>query len=108
MNIWLDDQRDAPEGWIHVHNFEEIESFMETARGLKAFYVDKMSFDYHLGHPKRGIDVMKYLVELCGREETMRFWPKSVSFHSSDPKGVRVMKAFSESFEKELTSKYKR
>ena len=105
MNIWLDDQRDAPEEWVHLHNIEEVERIMESARGLKTFYIDKMSFDYNLTHPKRGIDVMKYLAELCALEQTTRFWPRSVSYHSSDPKGVRMMKAFAESFEKKLRSK---
>src|SRR3989304_7936582 len=99
MNIWLDDQRDAPEGWIHLHNLEEVERFIESARGISAFYIDKMSFDFHLSHPKRGIDVMKYLADLCKKEKTTRFWPRSILYHSSDPKGIKIMKAFAGSFD---------
>src|SRR3989344_3540432 len=101
VNIWLDDQREAPAGWVHLHNIEEVEQLIKSVRGLKDFYIESMSFDFHLSHPKRGIDVMKYLVEQCSQNNTRRFWPKTVLLHSNDPEGVEVMRAFQIDFEKE-------
>ncbi len=102
MNIWLDDQRNAPDGWIHLHNIEEVEHLVQTILGLEGVYTETMSFDYHLSHQKRGIDVMKYLADQCTKYKTKRFWPKIVLYHSSDPKGVKVMKDFAKVFEKKI------
>lgn len=102
MNIWLDDQRKAPEGWVHLHNLEEAEQLIQTVSGLKDFYIDSMSFDFHLSHPKNGLDVIMYLAELCRQDKTKRFWPKTVLYHSNDPEGIKVMRAFAKSFEKEI------
>ena len=107
MNIWLDDQRKAPEGWLHLHNIEEVEQLIESVHDLKDFHINIMSFDFHLSHPKDGIDVMVYLAKLCSKSNTSRFWPKTVRYHSNDPKGVEVMRDFVISFEKEILPKHK-
>lgn len=106
MNIWLDDQREAPQGWVHLHNIEEMEKLIKSVRGQKDFYIDTISFDFHLSHPKKGIDVMKYLADLCSQNNTGRFWPKTVLYHSNDPEGVEIMRTFAISFEKEVLPKY--
>ena len=106
MNIWLDDQRKAPEGWIHLHNFDEVERLIQSVCGLKGFYIDTMSFDFHLSHPKRGIDVMKFLSDQCNQNKTNKFWPKVVLYHSNDPEGVKIMRAFAVNFQKEILPKY--
>lgn len=103
MNIWLDDQRKAPEGWIHLHNLDELEVLIQSVGKLKNFYIETMSFDFHLSHPKNGVDVMKYLIEQCNQYNTRRFWPKTVLYHSNDPEGVRIMKTFATNFEKNLS-----
>ena len=100
IKIWLDDQRNAPEGWIHLHNIEEVERLVELIRGGNDFLIDTMSFDFHLAHPKNGLDVMKYLADLCIKEKTKIFWPKTILYHSNDAKGVEIMRSFAESFEK--------
>ncbi|MCX6706406.1 MAG: hypothetical protein NTV24_04910, partial [Candidatus Woesebacteria bacterium] len=100
MNIWLDDQRKPPDGWVHLHNLEEVEQLIKLASGFKDFCIERMSFDFHLSHPKRGIDVMKYLAEQCNQDNTRRFWPKTVLYHSNDPKGVKIMRTFAISFQK--------
>ena len=94
MNIWLDDIRQVPEGWVHIHNLDELEKLVKKLG--KNFEVDVMSFDYHLAHPKRGIDVMKYLADLCAKGETSRYWPKEVRYHTNDPRGEEEMRAFAE------------
>ncbi len=106
MNIYLDDQREAPQGWVLLHNIEEVEKFVKYAREQKDFSIDTMSFDFHLSHPKKGVDVMSYLAELCEKNNTRKFWPKTVLCHSNDPEGVRIMENFATSFEKESLLKY--
>ena len=106
MNIWLDDQRKAPDGWLHLHNAEEVEQLIQFVRGLKDFYIDTMSFDFNLSHPKNGVDVMKYLADQCSQKNTGKYWPKTILYHSNDPDGVAAMRAFVISFEKEILSKY--
>ena len=105
IKIWLDDQRNAPEGWIHLHNIEEVERLVELIRGGNDFLIDTMSFDFHLAHPKNGLDVMKYLADLCIKEKTKIFWPKNILYHSSDTKAVVMMKNFVESLETNLLCK---
>ncbi|MFH0999405.1 MAG: cyclic-phosphate processing receiver domain-containing protein [Bacteroidota bacterium] len=99
MNIWLDDQRKAPDDWLHLKNIEDVERLINSSQGLNDFCIDTMSFDFHLDHAKKGIDVMKYLAGLCVRNKTRKYWPKTVLYHSNDPEGIKIMKDFAESFE---------
>ncbi len=99
IKIWLDDQRNPPEGFIHLHNIEEVEQFVELTQKVKDFYIDTMSFDFHLSHPKNGLDVLKYLAELCIKKNTKSFWPKTILYHSNDSKGVELMRSFAERIE---------
>jgi hypothetical protein len=99
MNIWLDDQRDAPHGWAHVHNLDELKTLIDAVSQNSDFYVDTMSFDFHLSHPKKGVDVMRYLANLCISAQNKRFWPRTVLYHSNDPEGVETMRAFATEFE---------
>src|SRR3989304_8206915 len=105
VKIWLDDQRNAPEGWIHLHNIEEVEKLIELVGGMDDSSIDTMSFDFHLSHPKNGLDVMKYFADLCIKGKPKNFWPKTILYHSNDIEGVRVMKSVTESFEKEILQK---
>lgn len=45
---------------------------------------------------------MKYLAELCIKGKTKKFWPKKILYHSSDPKGVKIMTEFAKEFEKSV------
>jgi len=99
MNIFLDDQRDAPQGWAHVHNLDELKTLIDAVSQNSDFFIDTMSFDFHLSHPKKGVDVMKYLADLCIKHQTKRFWPRTTLYHSNDPEGVDVMKSYADGFE---------
>ena len=96
IKIWLDDQRNPPEGFIHLHNLDEVENFVELTHEVKDLYIDTMSFDFNLAHPKNGLDVMKYLAGICKKYNTKNFWPKTILYHSNDSKGVEIMKSFAE------------
>ena len=104
MKIWLDDVRTAPEGWIHMHNIDEMEKVIEIMMQKADLFIDEMSLDFHLAHPKNGVDVMKFLADLCKDNNTPRFWPKIIYYHSNDPNGVKIMKEFAESVNKNLLS----
>ncbi|MBI2676873.1 MAG: hypothetical protein HYX21_02940 [Candidatus Yanofskybacteria bacterium] len=50
---------------------------------------------------------MKYLANLCNQTTNSRkFWPKTMLYHSNDPEGVEITRAFTTSFEKETLPKY--
>lgn len=100
MNIWLDDQRKSPEGWTHLHNIDEVELVMDFECTKEDFTIETMSFDFHLNHAKSGVDVMKYLGDLCTKHKTSKFWPKTILYHSDDPQGIVVMRKFEEEFNK--------
>lgn len=51
MKLWLDDERPAPDGWVHVYTGEDAIRLLSQ--------VTEISFDNDLGHP--------YPVRLEGR-----------------------------------------
>lgn len=102
MKIWLDDQRTAPNGWIHIHNIEEVERIVEIMIAKKDLTIDEISYDFHLSHPKSGLDVMKVFSEECIKNKTSRFWAKTIHYHSTDPKGIKIMKEYARKFESEV------
>jgi hypothetical protein len=60
VKVWLDDQRSAPEGWVHVRTPEEA---IELLRGGE---VEELSLDHDLGldvgaRERTGYDVLLWL-----------------------------------------------
>jgi len=102
VNIWLDDMRKAPVGWLHLHNIEEVEKFVGVVQAIEDLRIEEMSFDFNLSQEKSGIDVLKYLADQCVKYNTKKLWPKKILYHSTDTKGIELMKAFAESFEKDV------
>lgn len=43
IDLWLDDMRPAPEGWVHVKTVEEAKNYLASGQ------VRKMSLDHDLG-----------------------------------------------------------
>ena len=105
INIWLDDIRKAPDGWIHLKNIEGVKTVAEVMLQKEDLFIKSMDFDFHLSHPKRGVDVMQYLADLCVQNKTRRFWAKTVLLHSNDQNGNKIMKEFARKFEKEVLLK---
>lgn len=102
IKIWLDDARKAPDGWIHLKNIEGVKKIVEVMLQNEDLFIEVMDFDFHLNHPKRGVDVMKYLADLCVQNKTKRFWAKTVILHSNDPNGNKIMEEFAKKFEDEI------
>ena len=83
MNIWLDDERKAPKGYIHVHDLKEFKNVLET----NSEPIGVMSFDFFLGDgTPNGLEVMQWLEEhRPGR------WPERVHAHSSSPDACKKL-----------------
>lgn len=82
MNLWLDDERPAPEGWAWYLDI----GLAKTA--LFAGLVDKMSLDHDLGEGKlTGYDLVKWCAETG-------HWSRSKpTVHSMNPVGAADMRS---------------
>ena len=83
MNIWLDDERKATLGYIHVHNLEEFKNVLKT----NSEPIEIMSFDFFLGDGvANGLTVMQWL-----EENHLDRWPERVRAHSSNLDACRKL-----------------
>lgn len=57
MNLWLDDERPAPDGWFHARSYDEAVSLYNA----RAF--DVVSLDHDLGGDKTGYDFLCFIEE---------------------------------------------
>ncbi|MBB3110351.1 hypothetical protein FHS18_002418 [Paenibacillus phyllosphaerae] len=79
MNVYLDDFRPCPEGFVLAKNAEECILLLGSED------VDILSLDFDLGWGQpTGLAVVQYLVE-SGR------YPKQVYLHTSSPSGKMQM-----------------
>lgn len=106
VNLWLDDVRPAPEGWVWCKNIIDAKALM------KSEIVDKMSLDHDMGtcqacedyyqlnsalwqkceHTGTGYDFVMWMVEYNS-------WPRSVpTVHSANPSGREAMEKAIERF----------
>ena len=94
MKVWLDDQREAPEGWVHVRTPEEA---IELLRGGE---VEEISLDHDLGldvgaRERTGYDVLLWLEAevAAGRARP----PGAMLVHSGNVSAVKRMEQAIES-----------
>jgi hypothetical protein len=92
--VWLDDERPAPEGWVHVRTPEEA---IELLRGGE---VEELSLDHDLGldvgeNERTGYDVLLWLQAevAAGRARP----PAVVTVHSGNVGAVKRMEQAIES-----------
>lgn len=94
VDIWLDDERKAPEGWLHALDAETAISFLEFWAGQ----VNCASLDNDLGEnvPEGRTVVLwlatKHMVE--GKD----YWPKRLHIHTANPVARDYMRAFVERY----------
>lgn len=86
MKVYLDDERETPEGWVRVYWPEEAIEL------LKAGNVTEISLDHDLGDDDRGTgyDVLLWLEEqvvLCGMT------PPKMRVHSANSSAREKMEA---------------
>ncbi len=76
MKIFLDDLKEAPEGWICVRTYEE------AIEGLKTGKVEQISLDNDLGTEREGYDVAKWIEQQVFETN---FRPPKIWVHSANP-----------------------
>jgi hypothetical protein len=88
MRVWLDDMRDAPEGWVHVRSPDEAITLLSTGE------VIELSLDHDLGlfteeREDTGYDVLAWLERQVadGRLHP----PGTITVHSANPVARRRM-----------------
>lgn len=97
INVWLDDERMAPSGWIHFKTVPELISFYE-----KNYYrIAEMSLDHDLGeNTPTGYDFVLWL------EEKIHFGKynniPNIKVHSANPVGRRRMNQALDSIKRKL------
>jgi Cyclic-phosphate processing Receiver domain len=87
--VWLDDVREAPEGWVHVKTPEEAIDLLRSGE------VEEVSLDHDLGlstpeAERTGYDVLAWLE----KEVATGMWKHVVPVmlvHSANPVGSRRM-----------------
>jgi hypothetical protein len=84
VKLWVDDEREAPEGWEWVASIEEAKAFL----GSPFIRVEILSLDHDLGENKgTGYDLLKWIHEKS-------CWPAVVDLHTMNPVGRENMRAF--------------
>jgi Cyclic-phosphate processing Receiver domain len=95
MRIWLDDVRDAPQGWIHITTPEEAIELLRSGE------VEEISLDHDLGlatseAERTGYDVLVWLEEAVAIGAWNHALPV-IRIHSANPVGQRRMEQAIES-----------
>jgi NAD+-processing family protein with receiver domain len=86
MKVWLDDIREAPEGWTRCLRPDEVIELLERGR------VEEISLDYDLGLVEEpgidwnGEDVLRW-IERQVVEHGSSFFLPAVSVHTANPVG---------------------
>ena len=86
MRLWIDDERPAPDGWVHARNRNEAVGIINTWFDQ----IKEISFDHDLGEGKTGYDVattLEAMVEQTGK------CPMVLHVHSANPVGVKNIQA---------------
>ena len=86
MKLYLDDEREAPEGWVRVRWPEEAIELLKTGQ------VTDLSLDHDLGDDERGTgyDVVLWIEEAVA---TGGFVPPRIVVHSANPPARAKMEA---------------
>ena len=90
MKVWLDDRRDAADGWLHVRTPDEAIELLRTGQ------VEEISLDHDLGlfttegKEWTGYAVLKWLEHEVATG-TAAFDIPIISIHSANPVGRKRM-----------------
>jgi hypothetical protein len=84
MKVYLDDERDTPDGWVRVYWPNEAIKLLETGQ------VKEISLDHDLGDDERGTgyDVVLWIEEAVN---TRNFDPPKICVHSANPSARQKM-----------------
>jgi hypothetical protein len=86
MNVYLDDLRLTPEGWVRVYWPDEAIELLKTGK------VDIISLDHDLGDDEHGTgyDVVVWIEEMVA---TKNFAPPEIKVHSANSSARGKMEA---------------
>jgi hypothetical protein len=76
INVYLDDVRIAPKGFITVRNYCECIEILNKNK----LNIGILSLDHDLGEEKTGYDITKYMVE-------HNIWADEIYLHTKNPVG---------------------
>jgi hypothetical protein len=94
-NLWIDDERNPPEGWIWV------KTSLDAIKAIRTCQFEAISFDHDLGETGgTGYEVLLYLEAEVFRNPEFRC-PKML-IHSANPVGRQRMQQAINSINKEL------
>ena len=90
MRVYLDDVRDAPDGWVRTHTPEEVIALLRTGE------VRELSLDHDLGldtpaAERSGYSVLVWLEREVGEGRWSFSLPK-ITIHSANPPGRERMR----------------
>ena len=103
MKLWLDDERPAPAGWVHVRTAHD--AILQIAAGGVA----ELSLDHDLGEPESevgtGYDVLLAMEEMAatGQGDLV---PKVIDIHTANSAARMRMQAARASIERFLGGKH--
>ncbi|SUX46059.1 cyclic-phosphate processing receiver domain-containing protein [Chryseobacterium indoltheticum] len=92
VNLYLDDVRQCPKGFILVTSYDEFVNFI-----IHCEWPTFISFDHDLGLGKTGYDCAKFLVEYCIEKQLNL--PKFF-VHSQNPVGKLNIESLLKNFQK--------
>ena len=86
MKLYVDDSRDAPEGWITARTFED------AMRHIASGKVTHLSLDHDLGADgtETGYDILKMIERAMIQVGFTP--PESIKIHTANPAGHKNMK----------------
>ena len=76
MNIWIDDEREAPENWLWLQNSEEALTLLDQLK-FREVPVEVISFDHDLGGEDTTRRIATWMIE-------HDFWPEEICIHSAN------------------------
>jgi hypothetical protein len=96
MNVWLDDIRPAPPGWVHVRSYEEaIELIEHQGERISEISLDHDLCEHHVAGDfsdnRTGFDVLHFLLA-CG-------YRPIIDIHTMNPAGMQRMQGLLEHFD---------
>jgi len=89
MNLWVDDIREPPDGWVWAKSAAEAKQYLKTRQVEKASLDHDLSFDHYSVtdnyNEETGYDLVKWMCETG-------HWPKEKPVvHSMNPVGRQNM-----------------
>lgn len=98
IKVWLDDEREAPKGWVRVFSFKQCIDLIQSG------IVDEISLDHDLGLPEEelgnGYKVLEWLERKIAEDNWL--WIPTISIHTANPVARKRMEMVVASIERML------